>query len=99
MLYVFNWVICFEHSGILTILKLSILTLGSVAAGVAIPKVLGSNDAKKNVPAKPAPPVAQSKEDDFDLEKFIKYVSLPYVSSISNTNNVSYSELTKEETK
>ncbi|CAD1809067.1 unnamed protein product [Candida parapsilosis] len=50
---------------------LSILTLGSVAAGVAIPKVLGSNDAKKNVPAKPAPPVAQSKEDDFDLEKFI----------------------------
>ncbi|CCG21489.1 hypothetical protein CORT_0A11040 [Candida orthopsilosis Co 90-125] len=50
---------------------LSILTLGSVAAGVAIPKLLRSNDVKKEAVAMPAAPVAQSKEDDFDLEKFL----------------------------
>lgn len=50
--------------------------MGSVAAGVAIPKLLGSNDLKKEAVAKPAAPVVQSKEGDFDLEKFLKYVSL-----------------------
>ncbi|KAI5954018.1 hypothetical protein CANMA_004857 [Candida margitis] len=58
---------------------LSILTLGSVAAGVAIPKLLGSNDVKKEAAAKPAAPVAQSKEEDFDLEKFIKYVFIAFL--------------------
>ncbi|KAG5417157.1 hypothetical protein I9W82_004790 [Candida metapsilosis] len=53
---------------------LSILTLGSVVAGVTIPKFFGSADANKDAAAKPAAPVVQSKEDDFDLEKFIKYV-------------------------
>ncbi|KGQ88879.1 hypothetical protein MEW_01679 [Candida albicans P60002] len=49
---------------------LSIITLGSVAAGIAIPKFLPKDETKKEV-AKPVAPIVQSKEDDFDLEKFI----------------------------
>ncbi|ODV78925.1 uncharacterized protein CANTADRAFT_26037 [Suhomyces tanzawaensis NRRL Y-17324] len=44
---------------------LSIATLASVTAVAAWPR------AKKEAPATPAAPVVQSKEDDFDLEKFI----------------------------
>ncbi|MCP8719722.1 MAG: ATP synthase subunit K family protein [Asgard group archaeon] len=55
---------------------MAIFTLGSVAAGVTIPKFLPKDETKVEAP-KPvaAAPIAQSKEDDFDLEKFIKYVS------------------------
>ncbi|RCK55509.1 hypothetical protein Cantr_03928 [Candida viswanathii] len=49
---------------------LAIATLGSVVAGVTIPKFLPKDESKVEAP-KPAAPVAQSKEDDFDLEKFI----------------------------
>ncbi|KAI5957644.1 hypothetical protein KGF57_003338 [Candida theae] len=52
---------------------LSILTLGSVVAGVTVPKLLGNKDVKKDAAASAAPaaPVSQTQEDDFDLEKFI----------------------------
>ncbi|CAI5756546.1 unnamed protein product [Candida verbasci] len=52
---------------------LSLATLGSVAAGVAIPKIFAKEDpnAKQIAATKPAAPVTNSKEDDFDLEKFI----------------------------
>ncbi|KAL6452424.1 hypothetical protein SBY92_001682 [Candida maltosa Xu316] len=51
---------------------LSILTLGSVALGVTIPKFLPQDPAKNEAAAsKPIAPAAQSKEDDFDFEKFI----------------------------
>lgn len=55
---------------------MAILTLGSVAAGVTIPKFLPKDETKVEAP-KPvaAAPIAQPKDDDFDLEKFIKYVS------------------------
>ncbi|EMG50901.1 ATP synthase K chain, mitochondrial, putative [Candida maltosa Xu316] len=52
--------------------QLSILTLGSVALGVTIPKFLPQDPAKNEAAAsKPIAPAAQSKEDDFDFEKFI----------------------------
>ncbi|CAG90248.1 DEHA2G05588p [Debaryomyces hansenii CBS767] len=47
---------------------LSIATLGTAAAVVAWPR------AKKEAPPAQAAPVAQTKEEDFDLEKFLKYV-------------------------
>lgn len=55
---------------------LAIFTLGSVAAGVTIPKFLPKDETKVEAP-KPvaAAPIAQSKEDDFDLEKFINDLS------------------------
>ncbi|KAI3404723.1 hypothetical protein KGF56_002491 [Candida oxycetoniae] len=56
---------------------LSIVTLGTVAAGVAIPRFLRNDDATKKAnavtPTLTSVP-AQTKEGDFDLEKFIKYV-------------------------
>lgn len=44
---------------------LAIATLGSVAAVAAWPR------AKKEAAPAPAAPVSQTKEDDFDLEKFL----------------------------
>ncbi|KAK6198149.1 putative ATP synthase K chain, mitochondrial [Scheffersomyces amazonensis] len=50
---------------------LSIATLGSVAAIIAWPK--GAKEATPS--ATPVAPVVQTKEDDFDLEKFINDLS------------------------
>ena len=55
--------------------------MGSVAGYVAWP----SSKKEAPVPAVvDSPPSSQSGEDDFDLEKFIKYVQLPISGSVGD---------------
>ncbi|CAK9440601.1 uncharacterized protein LODBEIA_P46380 [Lodderomyces beijingensis] len=85
---------------------LSLATLGSVAAVAIVPQFVGSKETQAAAAAAPA---AQTKEDDFDLEKLLKYV-LPPPPPAQNIRRsllltellfliFPCSDLTKEETK